>query len=63
MKKEFRYEEAVRELELIARQMEGTEQDIDTLGAQLKRAQELITMCKERLTKTDAEIRRILDKE
>ncbi|MBP3512193.1 MAG: exodeoxyribonuclease VII small subunit [Prevotella sp.] len=63
MKKEFKYEEAVGEIELIVKRMESNELDIDTLGEQLRRAQELITKCKDRLTKTDEEIRKILDKE
>ncbi len=63
MKKEFKYEEAVGEIELIVKRMESNELDIDTLGEQLRRAQELITKCKDRLTKTDEEIRKILNKE
>lgn len=63
MKKEFKYEEAVGEIKLIVKRMESNELDIDTLGEQLRRAQELITKCKDRLTKTDEEIRKILDKE
>ncbi len=63
MKKEFKYEEAVGEIELIVKRMESNDLDIDTLGEQLRRAQELITKCKDRLTKTDEEIRKILNKE
>lgn len=63
MKKDFKYEDAVSEIELIVRRMESNELDIDTLGEQLRRAQELITKCKDRLTKTDEEIRKILNKE
>lgn len=59
----MKYEDAVRELELIVRGMESGEPDIDTLGKQLKRAQELIKLCKDRLTKTDNEIKKILGKE
>ncbi len=63
MKKDFKYEDAINELELIVKRMESDGLDIDTLGEQLRRAQELITKCKDRLTKTDEEIRKILDKE
>lgn len=59
----MKYEEAVAELEQIVRRMESGEPDIDTLTDQLKRAQELIKMCKEKLTKTDKEIDKILGKE
>lgn len=62
MKKEIKYEEAVKELEDIARQMESDSLDIDIMSERLKHAQELITICKNKLTKTDEKIRKILDK-
>ena len=58
----MKYEDAVHELEQIVRQMENDELDIDSLGEQLKKAQELIKFCKNRLTKTDGEIKKILGK-
>ncbi|GAY28872.1 exodeoxyribonuclease VII small subunit [Prevotella sp. MGM1] len=63
MKKAIKYEEAVKELEEIVRQMESDRLDIDVMSDKLKRAQELITICKSKLKKTDEEIRKILDKE
>lgn len=60
MKKGMKYEDAVRELEQIVRRMENDELDIDQLGEQLKTAQELIKYCKDKLTKTDTEIKKIL---
>ncbi|MDO4311273.1 MAG: exodeoxyribonuclease VII small subunit [Prevotella sp.] len=63
MKKTLKYEEAVRELEQIVRRMENDELDIDTLGEQLKTAQELIKLCNDKLTKTDSEIKKILASE
>ncbi len=60
MKKNMKYEEAVRELERIVAAMESGEPDIDSLAAQLKEAQELIKYCKDKLTKTDEEVRKIL---
>lgn len=60
MKKDMKYEDAVHELEQIVRRMENDELDIDSLGEQLKTAQELIKFCKDKLTKTDAEIKKIL---
>lgn len=62
MKKEIKYEEAVKELEDIVRLMESDSLDIDIMSERLKRAQELITICKSKLTKTDEKIRKILDK-
>lgn len=55
-----KYEEAVAELERIVKQMEDGQLDIDTLGEKLKRAKTLIGLCKEKLTKTDEEINKIL---
>lgn len=56
----MKYEEAVRQLEEIVRKMEDNELDIDEMGEQLKEAQRLIKLCKDRLTKTDEEIKKIL---
>ncbi len=57
------YEKALEELEVIARKMESGGYDIDQLADQLKRAQGLIKFCRDKLTKTDAEIKKILDAE
>lgn len=60
MKEEQKYEAAMAELQSIVRKMENDELDIDQMAEQLKRAQELIKLCKDKLTKTDAEIKKIL---
>ena len=60
MEKETKYEAAYAELQGIVRQMEGEEMDIDQMAEAVKRAQELIKLCKDKLTKTDAEIKKIL---
>ncbi|MCI7310693.1 MAG: exodeoxyribonuclease VII small subunit [Prevotella sp.] len=62
MKKEIKYEEAVRQLEDIVSRMEEGDMDIDILGEELKKAQALIKICKDKLTKTDAEIKKLLAK-
>ena len=59
MNEELKYEEALKELETIVRKMESNEFDIDELAVQLKTAQRLITFCKDKLTKTEAEIQKI----
>ncbi|MBO6018437.1 MAG: exodeoxyribonuclease VII small subunit [Prevotella sp.] len=59
MKKEPKYEEALQELQTIVHLMENDELDIDQLSVQLKRAQQLIKLCKDKLTKTDEEIKKI----
>ena len=60
MNQELKYEKAYAELQTIVRQMENDELDIDQMAEQLKRAQELIKLCKDKLTKTDEEIKKIL---
>jgi exodeoxyribonuclease VII small subunit len=62
-KQELKYEEAVRQLETIVEKLESNELGIDELTTELKKAQQLISLCKDKLTKTDAEIKKILDKE
>lgn len=60
MANEPKYEDAIRQLENIVEKLENNELDIDELSKQLKTAQRLIKLCKDRLTKTDAEIQKIL---
>ena len=59
MDENIRYEEALAQLETIVRKMEANEYDIDELAAQLKTAQRLIAFCKNKLTKTEAELLKI----
>ena len=63
MKKEIQYEDALHELEEISRNMESGEYDVDELATQLKKAQKLIKLCRDKLTKTDQEIQKILSEE
>jgi exodeoxyribonuclease VII small subunit len=63
MKQEPNYEQAFQELQTIVRRMENDELDIDQMAEQLKRAQQLIKLCKAKLTKTDEEIKKILSGE
>ncbi len=62
-KEEMKYEEALRQLEDIVEKMENDELDIDQLSDQLKKAKKLVKLCKDKLTKTDAEIRKLLSEE
>ena len=59
--RQMKYEEAIGQLEKIVRLMENNELDVDQLSEQLKRAQQLIQFCRDKLTKTDEEIRQILE--
>ena len=60
METTMKYEEAVKELETMVRRMEANELDIDTLSTELKRAQELLRLCKDKLTKADEEVKKVL---
>ena len=61
--KKFNYEEAVAQIETIVRKMENDQLDVDSMTEQLKKVQELIRLCKDKLTKTDEEIQKILGDE
>ena len=60
-KQEMKYEEAVAQLEAIVRRMETGELNLDSLADELKKAQKRIKMCKDKLTKTDEEIKKMLE--
>lgn len=59
----MKYENAMQQLEEIVERLENNELDIDDLTVQLKRAQTLIKMCRDKLLKTDEEINALLQKE
>ena len=61
MKRAPNYEEAVSQLEEIVQKMESGELDIDIMSTELKKAQQHIKLCKDKLTKTDEEIKKILE--
>jgi exodeoxyribonuclease VII small subunit len=56
MSETMKYEEAMAQLEAIVRKMESNELDIDEIAEQLKTAQRLIKFCRDKLTKTEAEL-------
>ena len=58
---DMKYEEAIKELETIVSQIEKNELDIDQLTDRLKVAQELIKQCRDKLYKTDEEIKAMLE--
>lgn len=62
MAQEKKYEDALAELETIVRQLENDELAIDQMAAKLKRAQQLIKLCNDKLTKAEDEIKAIVDK-
>jgi exodeoxyribonuclease VII small subunit len=62
MKKDkLTYEEAIHRIEEITKKVESGEMDIDSLATNLKEAKELVQFCKEKLTKVEADVKKILD--
>ena len=57
----IKYEEAMRQLQEIVRKMENDELDIDQMSDQLKKAQELIKICRDKLTKTEEEVSKTIE--
>lgn len=55
------YTQAKQELEEIVSAIESDELDVDALTEKVKRASQLIAFCKEKLTKTDKELQKILE--
>ena len=55
------YKEAVAELESIVRQMQSPECDIDKLSEYTSRALTLPKYCKEKLQKTEQEVKKTLE--
>lgn len=60
-KKEMKYSEAIAELEAITARMQSPECDIDSLASLTSRALELLKFCKDKLYKTDAEVKKCLE--
>lgn len=56
----MKYEEAIKNLESIVTMMESGKLDLDQLEEKLKEAQQLIKLCRNKLTKTDEEISKLL---
>ena len=56
----MKYEEALKKLEAIVDKMERGDMNIDTMANELKKAQELIKVCKDKLTHTDEKIKKLL---
>ena len=60
MEKKISYTEAIQELEAIVTEIEEGEITIDTLSEKVKRASELIKICKAKLTATEEDVNKIL---
>ena len=60
MANEIKYTEAFEELQQIVRDMEDGEITVDELAVKVKRAAELIKVCKNKLTSTEEDVNVIL---
>ena len=55
------YNEAIEQLRIIVEEIEKGELDVDVLSEKVKEATRLIKLCKEKLYKTDEEVKKILE--
>ena len=58
---ELTYSEAIAEIEKIIARLRNEQTEVDTLSAELKRATELITRCKEQLRKVESSVKEQLE--
>ena len=61
MSEQPKYTEAFEELQQIVADIEDGEISVDELSVKVKRASELIKICKEKLAATDSDISKILE--
>jgi exodeoxyribonuclease VII small subunit len=60
MENQMNYTEAFEELQQIVKHMENGEITVDELSLKVKRAAELIKICKHKLTTTEEDVNQIL---
>jgi len=60
MEKKISYTEAIQELEAIVTEIEEGDISIDILSEKVKRASDLIKICKQKLTTTEEDVSKIL---
>lgn len=58
--KEIKYGKAIEELETILKKIEQEEVDVDDLAQEVKRAAELIKLCKKKIEKTEMEVNQVV---
>ncbi|TNE71034.1 MAG: exodeoxyribonuclease VII small subunit [Bacteroidetes bacterium] len=61
MSNKMTYTDAYEELQQIVNDIEDGEITVDVLSEKVKRASELIKVCKEMLTSTEKDVKKILD--
>jgi exodeoxyribonuclease VII small subunit len=59
-KQELSYEQAYQELQTIIKEMENNDISIDILADKIKRALELINLCKDKITRIEVDVDKIV---
>ncbi|MCM8784542.1 MAG: exodeoxyribonuclease VII small subunit [Candidatus Omnitrophica bacterium] len=59
-KEGLKYSKAVEELERILQRIQDGQIDVDDLAKEVKRATELIKLCKEKIEKTEWEVKEVV---
>ena len=62
MEQNYTYTDAFNELQIIVREIENGTTNIDELAGKIKRASDLIQVCKAKLTATEEEVNSLLQK-
>ena len=60
MDKKIKFNEAINELEIILREIETGDMDLDDLTSKVKRASSLIEICNKKLRSTEEELEKIV---
>ena len=61
MSEEIKYDDAFEELQTIVNDIEDGEISVDELSKKVKRASQLIEICKKKLTSTEEDVNKILE--
>ncbi len=61
-KKIIKYKEAVQELNSILEELESENIDVDEVSQKVKKAVDLIKVCRDKIDKTEMEVRKIVKK-
>lgn len=61
MEEKITYDESTKEIEKILTKLRNNEISVDELSQEVKRATELITLCRDRLTSTEEDLKKILE--
>ena len=61
-KKSFKYKDAMEELNEILDNLQSEDVDVDELSSKVGRATELVKLCRQKIQKTELEVKNILKK-